>query len=285
VNNGGSITNSGTIDWSQSTGTVSALYDMNGSYSPGTLLANSAWVAPDYSGLVTQITGCKLVNTVQDLQNIESDMSGNYALGHDIDATGYAFKTLGYASKTSFTGQFDGMWHSVSHLNPDISLMGDIAANAVVRDVNLLDASAGNRVPSGHPEGILAMTNHGTVVNAFSSSGVIGPRSNNTSAPVGGLVGSNFGTIARSGSSATVYPDSCGGGLVSDNYGTITQSYATGMVQAIASRSPAAGLADHNVGTISQSFAAGRVLAFNPLNEGGICVRCTVLGSDGYWNK
>lgn len=153
-----------------------------------------------------------------------------------------------------------------------------------VRDVNLLEASAGNQVPSGHPEGILAMTNHGTVVNAFSS-GVIGPRSNDTSASAGGLVGSNFGTIARSSSSATVYPDSGGGGLVSDNYGTITQSYATGMVQAIASRSPAAGLADHNVGTISQSFAAGRVLAFNPLNEGGICVRCTVLGSDVYWNK
>ncbi|MFM0214965.1 two-partner secretion domain-containing protein [Paraburkholderia caledonica] len=284
VNNGGSITNNGTIDWSQSTGTVSALYDMNGSYTPGTLLANCAWVAPDYSGLVTQITGYKLVNTVQDLQNIESDMSGNYALGRDIDATGYAFKTLGFASKTSFTGQFDGMWHSVSHLNPDISFISDIAANAVVRDVDLLDASAGKQVPSGQSEGILAMTNHGTVVNAFSS-GVIGPRSNDTSASVGGLVGSNFGTIARSGSSATVYPDSGGGGLVSDNYGTITQSDATGMVQAIASRSPAAGLADHNVGTISQSFAAGRVLAFNPLNEGGICVRCTVLGSDVYWNK
>jgi len=220
VNNGGSITNNGTIDWSQSTGTVSALYDMNGSYTPGTLLANCAWVAPDYSGLVTQITGYKLVNTVQDLQNIESDMSGNYALGHDIDATGYAFKTLGYASNTSFTGQFDGMWHSVSYLKPDISFMSDIAANAVVRDVNLLNASAGFALRSGGFAGILAMGNHGTIMNTFTS-GYIGPQSNFSTTDMGGLVGTNYGTIGRSGSSARVEHGSGGGGLVYDNQGTI----------------------------------------------------------------
>lgn len=38
----------------------------------------------------------------QDLQSIGNDMSGNYALGRDIDATGYAFSTLGDASKTPF---------------------------------------------------------------------------------------------------------------------------------------------------------------------------------------
>jgi hypothetical protein len=42
----------------------------------------------------------------QDLQSIGNDMSGNYALGRDIDATGYAFSRLGYASTTPFFDSF-----------------------------------------------------------------------------------------------------------------------------------------------------------------------------------
>ncbi|MGN8106536.1 two-partner secretion domain-containing protein [Paraburkholderia sp. 22098] len=285
VNNGGSITNNGTIDWSQSTGTVSALYDMNGSYSPGTLLANSAWVAPDYSGLVTQITDYKLVNTVQDLQNIESDMSGNYALGHDIDATGYAFKTLGFASKVQFSGQFDGMWHSVSHIKPDTdAVFCDIAANGVVRDVNILDAVSGTYAPSYKPDGILAMSNYGLIVNTFTS-GYVSGSSNASGATIGGLVGTNYGMIARSGSNATVYADSGGGGLVFDNEGTITQSYATGIVAANESRGSSGGLIHHGNGTVTESFASGKVSAFNLVTVGGVCEYCSGLGSDVYWNK
>ncbi|MFM0546984.1 filamentous hemagglutinin N-terminal domain-containing protein [Paraburkholderia strydomiana] len=285
VNNGGSITNNGTIDWSQSTGTVSALYDMNGSYSPGTLLANSAWVAPDYSGLLTQITGYKLVNTVDDLQNIANDMSGNYALGHDIDATGYAFKTLGFASKVQFSGQFDGMWHSVSHIKPDTdAVFSDIATNGVVRDVNILDALSGTYAPSYKPDGILAMSNYGLIVNTFTS-GYVSGYSNASGATIGGLVGTNYGMIARSGSNATVYADSGGGGLVFDNEGTITQSYATGIVAANESRGSSGGLIHHGNGTVTESFASGKVSAFNLVTVGGVCEYCSGLGSDVYWNK
>ncbi len=105
IDNGGSVANNGMIDWSSSTGTVSALYDMNGSYTPGVVLSNSAWRAPESTAaLLTQATGYKLVNSAQDLQNIANDMAGNYALGKDIDANGYAFKTLGFTDHTSFSG-------------------------------------------------------------------------------------------------------------------------------------------------------------------------------------
>ncbi len=50
IDNGGSIANHGTLDWSASTGIVSALYDMTGTYSPGTVLTNSAWTAAPFSG-------------------------------------------------------------------------------------------------------------------------------------------------------------------------------------------------------------------------------------------
>lgn len=284
VNNGGSVANDGTIDWSRSTGTLSALYDMTGSYTPGTLLANRAWAAPQSSGLVTQITAYKLVNTVQDLQNVGSDLSGNYALGRDIDATGFAFNTLGFASGLSYSGQFDGMWHSVSHIQPDTdAVFSDIAGNGVVRNVSVLDAVSSTYAPSYRSDGILAMSNHGLIANTFVS-GYLAPDSNDAGASLGGLVGTNYGTIARSGSSADVVADSGGGGLVFSNQGTITQSYATGSVSANESRGSSGGLVNNGSGAITQSFATGAVSAYNVVTVGGICDYCTGVGRDVYWN-
>jgi hypothetical protein len=283
VDNGGSVTNHGTIDWSSSTGTVGALYDMSGTYTPGTVRSNSTWSAPAYSGLVTQITGYKLVNSAQDLQDIARDMGGNYALGKDIDASGYAFRTLGFASNESFSGQFDGMWHTVSNISPDSdAVFSDIAASSVVRDVNI-NANSHFYTPSFRPVGILAGSNHGLIVNTFTS-GTIQPPTNASGATIGGLVGGNYGTIARSGSSANVISDSGGAGLVYSNAGTITQSYATGAVSSNESRGSSAGLVISNTGTVSQSFATGRVSAFNARLEGAICNNCTGLGNDVYWN-
>ena len=45
IDSHGSVTNLGTFDWSQSTGIVSSLYDMNGSYTPGTIRTNPSWSA------------------------------------------------------------------------------------------------------------------------------------------------------------------------------------------------------------------------------------------------
>ncbi|MFM0472425.1 filamentous hemagglutinin, partial [Paraburkholderia strydomiana] len=87
IDNGGSVINNGTIDWSRSTGIVSVLYDMNGSATLGTMRGNTAWTAPFDSGLVDQITAYRLVNTRSDILNIAANLAGNYALGRNIDAT------------------------------------------------------------------------------------------------------------------------------------------------------------------------------------------------------
>jgi hypothetical protein len=124
------------------------------------------------------------------------------------------------------------------------------------------------------------MGNHGTIMNTFTS-GYIGPQSNFSTTDMGGLVGTNYGTIGRSGSSARVEHGSGGGGLVYDNQGTILQSYATGTVYAVASRGSSGGLVHNNSGTISEAFATGAVYA---TRRGTVCVSCTGLGSDVYWN-
>ncbi|MBB5467943.1 hypothetical protein HDG32_004067 [Paraburkholderia sp. CI2] len=287
IDNGGSVINNGTIDWSKSAGIVSTLYDMNGSYSPGTLVGNAAWSAPLYSGLVTQITGYQLVNSVTDLQSIANNLAGNYALGKDIDGSNVAFTTLGPSSipAFSFTGQFDGMWHTISNVLPsDFAIFGEIGATGVVRDVNVksnVSTTANNLSYAG----ILAVYNYGMIANVFTSGAIVSETGGSTDW-FAGLVFENDGLIARSGSSATVRAG-VAGGLVINNGGTITESYTTGSVTADNVFGYAGGLAVTNAdhGTITQSFATGPVSSAS-IFVGGICgyPGCVGIGSDVYWN-
>ena len=288
IDNGGGVRNNGTIDWSASTGIASLLYDMNGTYSPGQLIANRGWASPLYSGLVTQITGYQLVNSVADLQSIQNNLAGVYALGKDIDASGSAFTTLG-DSQASFSGQFDGMWHTISHISPNLNgLFHMVAAGGVVRDLNI-NANVDTAL-AGPSRGILANNNYGTIVNTFSSGRIAS--GSDDGAIVGGLVGTNYGLIARAGSSAAVDGDGGAGGLVGDNEGTITQSYATGAVTGLAEHGGAGGLVFTNAAspdtggpTITQSFASGPVYSPSAFQWwGGICGTCTGVGSDVYWS-
>ncbi|WP_201703807.1 filamentous hemagglutinin N-terminal domain-containing protein [Paraburkholderia kirstenboschensis] len=286
VDNTGSVTNYGTIDWSRSTGTVSALYDMNGSYNPGTILANSAWTAAPYSGLVTQVTGYKLVNSVADLQNISLDLAGNYALGKDIDASatilstyppsssGVDFASLGSAA-TPFSGQFDGMGHVIDHFSQKefyspshalaFGLFGVIGPRGVVRNVGMTNSDLTGYNYDNVPYGILAGQNLGLITYTYTSGSRGSPSFEGS--PLGGLVGRNDGLIERSSSSAGVGSAGTLGGLVGANYGTILQSYATGSVSG-GIHGAAGGLVGSNSGTVSQSYATG--VTYQPFSAGGL---------------
>ncbi|RKT22253.1 filamentous hemagglutinin family protein [Paraburkholderia sp. RAU2J] len=283
ADNGGSVSNLGTVDWSKSAGIVSLLYDMNGRYSPGTLLGNASWTAPVYTGLVTQITAYKLVNSLTDLQNVSLDLAGNYALGKDIDASatiltsthssGVDFIPLGSAA-TPFTGQFDGRGHVIDQFSQNeiyspsgtkaIGLFGEIGTAGVVRNVGITNTAFYegqddilDNVPIVITFGILAGRNRGLITYAYTS-GYRGA-THYGNAPIGGLVGTNDGLIERSWSSATVGDAGDAGGLVGANLGRIVQSFATGRVVTQTFGSPG-GLVGVNSGTISQSYAAGNVL-------------------------
>ncbi|BAO91213.1 filamentous hemagglutinin N-terminal domain-containing protein [Caballeronia cordobensis] len=267
IDNGGGVTNGGTIDWSKSGGIVSALYDMNGTYAPGTVLTNSGWTAAPYSGVVAQASAYKLVNNLGDLQKVSQDLAGSYALGKDIDAsaTSYPnyFTAIG-ATSTPFTGQFDGFGHtidklaSISNANDDYyGMFGVIGASGVVRNLNLTNASVSGYSSGGL--GLLAGQNDGlvTYVNttgAVSQNGFGGRGA-------GGLVGVNNGTIERSSSTADVGYQTPAGGLVGTNNGTVAQSYATGTTFA-GSHGETAGLVAFNAGLITQSYATGGVGGF-----------------------
>lgn len=290
IDNNGSVENRGTIDWSGSTGIVSALYDMNGSFTPGTLRSNTAWPAAPYSGLLTQVTAYKLVNSLTDLQNVSLDLAGIYALGKNIDARGYTLEPIGNHT-TPFSGQFDGMWHTIANASPLVTdlqrdqnagLFGVIGKTGVVRDVGVVNGNVGFSLAGS---GILAGDNQGMIVNAYTTGNVSYPQQ--LANTFGGLAGTNEGLIARSWSSASISGDNSNGGLVGANYGTITQSYATGGVTPMFSTGSGGGLVGFNEGTVSQSFATGHVQSgFLGFGGGGIAsFNLGTIAPDVYWNK
>ncbi len=290
IDNGGSVINHGAIDWSKSTGIVSAYFDMNGTYVPGMLFSNAAWAPPTYSGLAAQITGYELVNTLSDLGKVPGNPAGNYALGRDIEAGGAYIEPL--ADTQPFSGQFDGRGHAIDQ--PGLyapGLFGVIGKTGAVRNLGLTNMSP--YCVDWCINGNLAEENDGTISRVYTTgrvSFILDPDSpTSRTSDLGGLVGTNFGTIAQSWSSATVMgatdidiAPGAGqlGGLVSSNYGTITQSYATGDVRG-GSASTVGGLVGGNYGSVTQSFATG----FSQGGSTGGVIGSGAGGShDDYWN-
>ncbi|NUY00899.1 filamentous hemagglutinin N-terminal domain-containing protein [Paraburkholderia sp. JPY169] len=265
IDNGGGVVNNGTLDWSNSTGSLSAFYDMNATYVAGTQLSNPAWTPVAFSGLVTQITAYRLVNSLTDLTDVANDLTGNYALGTNIDASATSnspFFSIGNAN-TPFTGQFDGQGNSITSLTlaPLGGMFGAIGAQGVVRNMNI---SGTESVAIGFigPIGILAGANNGRVVGVNTSGTVISSGPEAASSPdysiAGGLVGINTGSILRSSSSAAVTAGYVLGGLVGANTGLINQSFATGPVVSLSYiNQGGGGLVGDNSGTINQSYATG----------------------------
>ncbi len=311
IDNGGSVINNGTLDWSKSMGIVSLLYDMKGNYRPGAVLGNPAWTSPQLSGLPTQITGYELINSIDDLallQTPNANYGGNYALGRDLESDyhGMPSSTLvgigndTYGTTHTFTGQFDGMGHTLDAAWVSAGFFDQIGAGGFVRNFKMTNSYAlpgyGDYIEAS-AVGLLARDNQGVVANVFVQGSVVG-----YAVTGGGLVGSNEGTIMRAGADVGVSSDGINGGLVGHNSGTIVQSFATGDVGGVAfGATPAvsggglvavndgtiaqsyatgnaagdpftivaAGLAAYNNGTITQSFATGQVSGQSPIQHQG----------------
>ncbi|HEY4697076.1 MAG TPA: YDG domain-containing protein, partial [Gallionella sp.] len=209
---------------------------------------NSLGIAGDISGAT--------------LQGMNGNLAGNYALGSNIDAlltsgwnAGAGFAPVG-ASTTQFTGNFDGLGHSISNLvinrptTNDVGLFGYTATGSAVRNVGLVNGSV-----SGKNSGGLIGQNWGTISHSYFTGTVIGSSNN-----VGGLVGLNSGSISNSyatGSVSSVIGTNNVGGLAGLNSGSISNSYASVSVGGNNNVGGLVGL--NNAGAISTSYATGSV--------------------------
>lgn len=284
---GGSVVNHGTIDWSASTGIVTALYDMNGSYTPGIVRTNPCWRAAPLSGLVTQFTAYQLINSIADLSAVNNNLAGNYALGNQLGnqllefASAPDFSGIGTAANP-FTGQFDGMRYLPVDLHlsgaANTGLFGAIGKSGVVRNVTLADGTA---TSSGGAAGLLAGINWGYMVNVGATGTVNSTGSMSTVA--GGLVGENFGRIEQAWFAGNINGTGEIGGLVGLNHGRIDLYLALGSITA-GSQSTVGGLVGTNNGAITRSYA-------NDFLNGGATIGGLVGSNTGFiresyaWSK
>ena len=202
------------------------------------------------------------------LQGIAGNLSGNYVLGADIDASSTSswnsnagFSPIGTnstgTSASRFSATFDGLGHVITGLTINqpstnfVGLFGYVETSGVVRNVGL----SGGSVTGSSRVGQLAGAVNGTISSSYTTGSV------SAADNAGGLVGKNFGTITTSYATGSVSGQSSLGGLAGlSQGGTITYSYATGNVTASDATSQAGGLVGYlNGGTISNSYATGQV--------------------------
>ena len=239
-----------------------------------------------------------IITEPDELQEIRSDMDGDYILAGDVNASkteewydGKGFEPIGDRN-TGFNGSFDGRGYVVSDLyiertdEKDIGLFGGTEENSTVKNVTLADTYVHGKQFAGG----LVGWNVGEVKKSHVSGSV-----KSKYGEVGGLVGWNVrpdtiisrdtdesgpdvfiedlddevfkgllentsaGRVLNSSSSAEVQGGSrWTGGLVGRNSGDITGSHATGNVYG--QRDYAGGLSGNNFyAIIMDSYATGDV--------------------------
>ncbi|MEW5834970.1 MAG: GLUG motif-containing protein [Pseudomonadota bacterium] len=235
-----------------------------GTYSGSVLLDTDTSATPTQYNVITTLT---------QLQNINSTGLGlDYVLGNRIDATatsgwngGAGFVPIGN-NTNAFTGTFDGLNFTIDSLtvkrpgSNDIGLFGVLGSGGVLRNVGVTHVTIGGQAVVG---GLAGKASAGSSISNAYATG----RVDSSLGTVGGLVGSNAGSISNAYAGATVsvayvagsYPGQ-GGGLVGINRGSIDNAYATGIVGGGFNTIDIGGLVGANFnGSINNAYATGTV--------------------------
>ncbi len=210
--------------------------------------------------VITEL-GTATSNNDGTLQGINGNLTGNYVLGSEINASdtstwnsGKGFDPLGDTS-TQFAGSFDGLGHTISNLtinrpNEDFLGLFGRTNGATIKNIGVTNISITGEDYIG---GLLGYNNNSTIENSYVSGTVSGEGNS-----IGGLLGYNNSVISNSYASGTVEGNDNVGGLVGNNSnGIITNAYATGAVNGASS---VGGLVGYNSsGTITNAYATGAV--------------------------
>ncbi len=294
------------------TGATSLFYDPSVNPTGGGVNATS-YVAPTetYKPHVSggTLTAYMLVNTLADLQNMQNNLAGTYALGRDIDATataswngGAGFSPIGTMT-TPFTGVLNGREHVVSDLTIDrpttqfIGLFGYVDQPSVIENVGLVGGSITGQEEVGALIGGTAdsafapftPTRGVQVLNSYSTAAVVGTGEED----VGGLIGYAYLSLISSshanGPVSAPYGEDVGGLVGTLISGEIEDSYATGSVQGQGGVGGLVGGASNAEvfrvlapdGLISESYATGAVSGYGDVGGlAGAAFYCPI--SDSY---
>jgi hypothetical protein len=233
-----------------------------------------------------------VIQNLNQLQNINQNLAGNYLLGNDIDAknsqfwgdaNGIGFNPLGDSSH-AFTGKLDGLGHQISDLyiyretTDNVGLFGYIQ-NANLKNFGVVNSNIKGQNHVGAVVG--SSTQNSQLYSIYSTGSVVG-----TGDAVGGLVGQqqDGSKIESTYSTSQVAGQNHVGGLVGTNQNAIIKdTYATGAVNGLSSVAGLVG-SNQNQATIQNAYATGRVTG-NSLVGGLVGNNNNASVSNGHWNK
>jgi hypothetical protein len=208
------------------------------------------------SSLAINGTGYTLIRSRADLEAVNNNLGGAFALAGDLDLSGVTYtQAVIAAGGSQFTGSFAGLGHVISDLTinstgDNVGLFGTNSGS--IRDLGIVGGSVSGRDTVG---ALVGGNDGGTLNNVYATGAVSGLER------VGGLVGSSGnGTIADAyATGAVIASGSIVGGLVGyHEAGTISTSYATGAVSGV---NVVGGLVGTGTGTITDAYATGAVIA------------------------
>jgi hypothetical protein len=218
-------------------------------------LANDRFL--DINGRLAQEGGYYLINDVSDFKQLLAfgqDNSLKFRLKNDLDLGDEPNFYIPYLA-----AEFDGNGHKISNLNfkhdfvSYVGLFGYLASGGEVSGLGIDNVN----ITAACYVGGLIGSNYGTVSKCYATGTVAG------GSFVGGLVGDNYdATVKKCYSAASVAGTSLVGGLVGCHYygGTVSNCYATGTVTG---GSSVGGLVGWNwEGTVSNSYSSGSVTAY-----------------------
>ena len=245
---------------------------------------NSDAIATVNNTKFTKQDGYMWVKDVDQLQAINTNLGGNYALRNSIDATGTAawnngsgFNSIGTNENgkvigNGFTGSFDGLSYNIFSLTinkqnaTNVGLFG-MATKAAINNVTLV----GGSITGGEHVGAIvgAALNGTTITNSTNSASVTGNEE------VGGIAGSvdnsslsnviNTGTITGNGQNQNGHGN-VGGlvGLLENSSAINGTSYNLGNVSSVSNN--VGGLVGH---AINSTIGDGTTLVYNRLDVTG----------------
>lgn len=240
---------------------------INGDYDNGNvILGHTAYKNSSYENNAKTFTvsatdgskdvqGYMWVENVEQLQNITTNLNGNYALKNDIDADGVTFtpiKKVDGSNISGLAGRFDGLGNSIKNLivqkssDNYVGLFGVLENSGKVSNVILDNANIGG---NNYVGGVVGY-NDGGLIEAVEVNGSVAGNYY-----VGGIVGINGGgTITNADNAAAVSGDFMVGGIAGRNYsGNISKVTNKGSIEV--SNQAAGGIVGYNDGTGSVTDA------------------------------
>jgi len=203
------------------------------------------------------------------LSQTSSKWNKHFIQTADIDATATSswdsnagFSPIGNTT-TNFTGTYNGRGYNITNITinrPDtdfIGLFGRLNNKGEISNLGLTNINYTGRKYVG---GIVGINSNGTIQKCYSTGTISSNTSDNWWAKIGGIAGSNSGTISFCyGATDITSKSSMLGNLAGDNLGAISNCYSGGNVTGT-DRGRVGGFVGENGGSITNSYSYTKVV-------------------------